>query len=95
VAGAGLCHEDAVDVLVHEGPERIRDLMTMGAISILKRTHPAALCFRWVEKAATRAIGLSILPTTPAGSVSEHYLRLLRAMMRCSFLSTFCDAPPG
>jgi len=31
VAGAGLCHEDAVDVLVHEGPERIRDLMTMGA----------------------------------------------------------------
>jgi L-aspartate oxidase len=31
VAGAGLCHEDAVDVLVHEGPERIRHLMTLGA----------------------------------------------------------------
>ena len=31
VAGAGLCHEDAVAVLVHEGPERIRDLMTLGA----------------------------------------------------------------
>lgn len=31
VAGAGLCHEDAVDVLVHEGPERIRDLMALGA----------------------------------------------------------------
>ena len=30
-AGAGLCHEDAVDILVHEGPERIRDLMSMGA----------------------------------------------------------------
>lgn len=30
-AGAGLCHEDAVDILVHEGPERIRDLMVMGA----------------------------------------------------------------
>ena len=25
VAGAGLCHEDAVRVLVHEGPERVRD----------------------------------------------------------------------
>jgi L-aspartate oxidase len=31
VAGAGLCHEDAVDVLVHEGPERIRDLIALGA----------------------------------------------------------------
>ena len=31
VAGAGLCHADAVDVLVHEGPERIRHLMTLGA----------------------------------------------------------------
>ena len=31
VAGAGLCHDDAVDVLVREGPERIRELITMGA----------------------------------------------------------------
>jgi L-aspartate oxidase len=31
IAGAGLCHEDAVDVLVHEGPERIRALMELGA----------------------------------------------------------------
>ena len=31
VAGAGLCHEDAVEVLVREGPERIRDLMARGA----------------------------------------------------------------
>ena len=31
VAGAGLCREDAVDVLVREGPERIRNLMTRGA----------------------------------------------------------------
>ncbi len=30
-AGAGLCSEEAVDVLVHEGPERIRELMTLGA----------------------------------------------------------------
>ena len=30
-AGAGLCSAEAVDVLVHEGPERIRDLMTLGA----------------------------------------------------------------
>jgi L-aspartate oxidase len=31
IAGAGLCHEDAVEVLVSEGPERIRDLIQMGA----------------------------------------------------------------
>lgn len=31
VAGAGLCHEDAVEALVHEGPERIHDLITLGA----------------------------------------------------------------
>jgi L-aspartate oxidase len=31
VAGAGLCHEDAVEVLVHEGPERIHDLIALGA----------------------------------------------------------------
>lgn len=30
-AGAGLCSEDAVNVLVHEGPEGVRQLMTMGA----------------------------------------------------------------
>ncbi|MFI5201368.1 MAG: L-aspartate oxidase [Candidatus Kapaibacterium sp.] len=31
VAGAGLCHEDAVRVLVNEGPERINDLIALGA----------------------------------------------------------------
>ncbi len=39
VAGAGLCHEDAVDVLVREGPDRIRDLMVLGAQF---STHPGA-----------------------------------------------------
>ena len=31
IAGAGLCHEDAVRVLVEEGPERVRDLIELGA----------------------------------------------------------------
>ncbi|CEK12817.1 L-aspartate oxidase [Chthonomonas calidirosea] len=31
VAGAGLCHPDAVEILVCEGPERIRDLIRLGA----------------------------------------------------------------
>ena len=30
-AGAGLCHEDAVQVLVEEGPQRIRELIELGA----------------------------------------------------------------
>jgi L-aspartate oxidase len=31
VAGAGLCHEDAVAVTVKEGPDRIRELVQLGA----------------------------------------------------------------
>jgi len=31
VAGAGLCHEDAVGILVREGPQYIRELMNLGA----------------------------------------------------------------
>ncbi len=31
IAGAGLCHEDAVRVLVAEGPDRIRELIAFGA----------------------------------------------------------------
>jgi len=30
-AGAGLCHEDAVNELVREGPDRVRELMAWGA----------------------------------------------------------------
>jgi L-aspartate oxidase len=37
IAGAGLCHEEAVNILVLEGPERIRDLMQRGA-SFTKNT---------------------------------------------------------
>ncbi len=31
IAGAGLCHEDAVRILVTEGPDRIRELVEFGA----------------------------------------------------------------
>lgn len=30
VAGAGLCHQDSVDILVKEGPDRVRELMDIG-----------------------------------------------------------------
>ena len=30
VAGAGLCHEDIVQMVVREGPDRIRDLIALG-----------------------------------------------------------------
>jgi L-aspartate oxidase len=29
--GVGLCHEAAVNIMVHEGPDRLRDLITLGA----------------------------------------------------------------
>ena len=31
VAGAGLCHEDVVRMVIEEGPERVRDLIDLGA----------------------------------------------------------------
>lgn len=30
IAGAGLCHHDSVDIMVNEGPERIKDLIEWG-----------------------------------------------------------------
>ncbi len=30
MAGGGLCHEDVVDVCVHEGPDRVRELIELG-----------------------------------------------------------------
>src|SRR3990172_4214184 len=36
-AGAGLCHRDAVEVTVREGPERVRELVTLGAEFARKR----------------------------------------------------------
>lgn len=36
-AGAGLCHRDAVETLVREGPDRIRELIALGARFNLER----------------------------------------------------------
>src|SRR5579871_4631306 len=30
-AGAGLCNREAVEVTIHEGPERVRELVALGA----------------------------------------------------------------
>ncbi len=42
VAGAGLCHRDAVEVLVREGPDRIRDAYpeaTYARLAEIKRAY--------------------------------------------------------
>jgi L-aspartate oxidase len=38
IAGAGLCHRDAVEILVREGPDQIRELMRIGAQFTTTRT---------------------------------------------------------
>ena len=38
VAGAGLCHEDAVEILVKEGPAHVRELFEFGARFTTERT---------------------------------------------------------
>ncbi len=35
-AGAGLCHKDAVEVIVHEGPSRIKELLALGVDFTMK-----------------------------------------------------------
>ncbi|MEP6756933.1 MAG: L-aspartate oxidase [Chthonomonadales bacterium] len=40
IAGAGLCYPKAVEVLVAEGPERIRDLINLGAIFTMAEGDP-------------------------------------------------------
>src|SRR4051812_43844556 len=39
-AGAGLCHRDIVDLCVHEGPERVRELIELGVE--FTRAHDSA-----------------------------------------------------
>jgi L-aspartate oxidase len=41
VAGAGLCHRDIVDLVVREGPERIRELIALGTHFSLRDTGEA------------------------------------------------------
>jgi len=36
IAGAGLCHKDAVELLVNEGPKRVQELMNLGAHFTMK-----------------------------------------------------------
>ena len=42
-AGAGLCDSEAVDVLVHEGPEAVRKLIAQGAVFDKSETGEIAL----------------------------------------------------
>ncbi|MCU7495022.1 MAG: L-aspartate oxidase [Ignavibacteria bacterium] len=72
IAGAGLCKKEAVEILVTEGPERIRDLMKIGAhftfkdgkLDLAKEgghsahriVHAADLTGREVERALLEAI---------------------------------------
>src|SRR5918912_1128510 len=42
-AGAGLCHRDAVEQLVREGPDRVRELIDWGARFSTEPDHPERL----------------------------------------------------
>ena len=42
VAGVGICDEDAVRVLVTEGPARVRELAALGAAFDRDRRRPAS-----------------------------------------------------
>ena len=51
-AGAGLCRRDVVEMVVREGPERIRSLMELG---VAFTTEAGALGDRWMARASRQS----------------------------------------
>ncbi len=83
-AGVGLCHRDAVEVMVKEGPDRLRELMALGAQftqkeggldlaregghSVNRIVHAHDLTGREIERALLKGVSES-----PAIRVFEHH----------------------
>jgi L-aspartate oxidase len=79
-AGVGLCHRDAVEVLVREGPDRLRELMQIGAHfttkgkeldlgregghSVNRIVHARDLTGREIERALLHAVAANANITT-------------------------------
>ena len=60
ISGAGLCHQDTVEQVVRSGPERIAELVNLGAH--FDQSGDAASHFDLTRKAAIPAAG-SFMPT--------------------------------
>ena len=89
IAGAGLCDDHAVDVLVHDGPEAIRDLVTWGTVfdrdpeGALALTREGGHGLRRIAHAGGDATGAEIsramvaaVTDSPGITVIEHALAL-------------------
>ena len=89
IAGAGLCDDHAVDVLVHDGPEAIRDLVTWGTVfdrdpaGALALTREGGHGLRRIAHAGGDATGAEIsramvaaVANSPGIRVIEHALAL-------------------
>jgi L-aspartate oxidase len=75
VAGAGLCHEDIVDICVQEGPERVRELIRLGVE--FTKIHPdskvrAATIGGEASLSGAVAIDGKEIPTDPAEVFDLH-----------------------
>ncbi len=84
-AGVGLCHRDAVEVMVREGPDRLRELMSIGAQftrhggtldlgregghSVNRIVHANDLTGREIERALLHAVAAN-----PAIAVFENHV---------------------
>ena len=71
-AGAGLCDPDAVRVLVTEGPERVRELIAMGAVFAVSVIGALAILLlarrQGFEAADFRHLGKVTWPDPPAAA---------------------------
>jgi L-aspartate oxidase len=84
-AGVGLCHRDAVELMIREGPDRLRDLISIGAQfttrggtldlgregghSVNRIVHANDLTGREIERALLHAAGAN-----PAITMFENYV---------------------
>lgn len=93
-AGAGLCDRAAVDVLVHEGPHRIRQLIARGAhfdtetTGELKLTREAAHRARRIVHAGGDATGQEVQRSLSATTHSSSRISVRENMVSIDFLVT-------
>jgi L-aspartate oxidase len=91
-AGAGLCDRSAVDVLVNEGPHRIRQLIARGAhfdtepTGELKLTREAAHRARRIVHSGGDATGKEVQRSLSASALDSERIRVFEDIVSVDFL---------
>ncbi len=89
-AGSGLCHEDAVRILVEEGPQRLHELLEWG-VRFSKDPHPVAAHGLHLGKEGGHSINRIVHAHDLTGKeVEEALLRHVKALPDITLLEHHC-----